>query len=156
MRVSCVQLFGIISLSITVLAFLVSTGSPFWVVDEDSHYGLLARCHDECYWYFQNDFAVQKNVPGKLSLALDIIYSQRHFFSYRIHSMYLQGRWSHDFCLRYCVTANCDFLLSTFVLFILYRIYFSSIVQEAVSLSRHNLEFIHGNKPFWAIRVNKS
>lgn len=71
MKVNCAQLMGIIQLVLANLALLISILTPFWTDGFFGNRGLFAACFDSCTWYHENDFFLQKNLPGKFPKLIE-------------------------------------------------------------------------------------
>ena len=75
MKMGSADIFGLVSLVVTVLTSSVSFVSPYWIEslkDADHIYvldrfflGLLAECGEKyCDWFLGNDFIAFKYLPG--------------------------------------------------------------------------------------------
>lgn len=69
------DIFGLVSLVVTVLTSSLSFVSPYWIesltgadhiyVLDRFYLGLLAECGETyCDWFFENDFLAFKHLPG--------------------------------------------------------------------------------------------
>lgn len=70
MEASCAQIIGLIMLVNTNLAIIISFATPYWQIRPlgFGNDGLWAKCAgEECRWVFDDDFFLQKLLPGKKS-----------------------------------------------------------------------------------------